>query len=230
MVGLIYLAKNKITNKVYIGQTTLSLEKRKNRHKTLSLKPNTHFHRSIAKYGYENFKWFVLEELKEGTQQDLNNLEIKYIEEHKSVKNGYNMTYGGFGGKLSKEVCKKIGDMNRGKPSKYKGIPRTKEVKLKIKLSSLGKNTGSLSEEHKEKIGNANKGHSVSISTKNKISLANKGRNLGPLSLDHKKKISKKLKGKKKPKRTKEHCINISKAKKGKPWSKARRLAQNQKK
>jgi len=92
-----------------------------------------------------------------------------------------------------------------------------------------------ISEETKQKIGNANRGRKMSKefcqirSEKQKGNIpwnkgkkgvqvgANKGKKFGPPSEEHRAKISKMLKGKPKPPRSKEHSSNISKAKLGKP-------------
>ena len=91
-----------------------------------------------------------------------------------------------------------------------------------------------ISEETKQKIGNANKGRKMSKefcqmrSEKQKGNIpwnkglkgvqvgANKGKKFGPPNEEHRAKISKTLKGKPKPLRSKEHSENISRAKIGK--------------
>ena len=54
---VIYKATNNISNKVYIGQTQLSLEKRKARHAWDAKNKNNkfYFYNAINKYGEENF-------------------------------------------------------------------------------------------------------------------------------------------------------------------------------
>ena len=93
-VGLIYLSKNKINNKIYIGQTIQTLEKRKRRHENDALSNSDHviFHRALKKYGIENFEWSVLESNIE--EKFLNDKEKYYIKKYKSNDPdiGYNMT------------------------------------------------------------------------------------------------------------------------------------------
>ena len=207
MYGQIYLAKNKLDNKIYIGQTTLTLEQRKKKHKRNYSHSNAHFHRALRKYGFDNFEWIILEET--DTQEKLDNLEIKYIAKYNSIKNGYNETEGGLGGKPSDEVRKKIGEANRGRPSKYKGIPRSEEIRARISLGRRGKNLGPLSKEHKNKISASNLDHSISEVTKQKIGLANRGRILGSLSEEQKQNLSNLMKRRPQRKIECPHCHKV---------------------
>lgn len=204
----------------------LSLEERRNKHEKNAKYPKYHFHRAIQKYGSNCFEWCILD--RSDSKDELSLLEQLYIAQYDSIRNGYNMTHGGDGGMPTEEVCKKIGNANRGRPSKYKGIPRSKEVCDRIRRGRTGKHCIPLTDEHKEKISQSNKGRRVSDDTKKKISIANTGRNIGvKYTDDHRDKISRSLKGKKKPSLSEEARKNRSIARKGKPWSEARRLAQN---
>lgn len=112
--GTIYIIKNNINKKVYIGQTTMSAKERFMCH----LKPSTQKQRStyklynaIAKYGKENFYFEILEE--EIPLKYINEKEIYYISTYDSYKNGYNSTPGGDGrvfNKISdeKEIIQKV--------------------------------------------------------------------------------------------------------------------------
>ena len=100
MQGVIYLYRNQINNKIYIGQT-LNLKSRQSRHK--NTKCNTYFSRAIQKYGWDAFECIILEEVsassREEVKEKLNNLEIKYIAQYNSTDPtiGYNITYEGGG-------------------------------------------------------------------------------------------------------------------------------------
>ena len=99
----IYGYKNKITDKWYVGQTTMKL---KERHR-LHLSGATHsdasdynclFHKKIRQYGIENFELFILETT--DNKEALDDLEKKWIKEKHSFirdpeKGGYNLTAGG---------------------------------------------------------------------------------------------------------------------------------------
>lgn len=97
MNGKIYIIRNDINDKVYIGQTTMDVDKRFKLH--LSSKPETHNRQmilcAIQSLGKEHFH---VETLAEGieTYEELNALEEKYIAEYNSMKpNGYNLCPGG---------------------------------------------------------------------------------------------------------------------------------------
>lgn len=91
--GIIYKATNMINNKIYIGYTTTTLKNRMRQHKY----GKSYFGKSIKKYGFENFKWEILEDniLKE----NIRDREIYYIKNYNSnnSKFGYNLTDGGDG-------------------------------------------------------------------------------------------------------------------------------------
>lgn len=95
----IYLIKNEINGKVYIGKTSKYDEKdRFKEHVKLSSKKTTYFYRALQKYGQENFSITVLEET---TKEKINEREIFWINFYRKqngLKNVYNETFGGDGG------------------------------------------------------------------------------------------------------------------------------------
>ena len=96
MNGEIYIIKNKINSKVYIGQTTQGSEIRFKQHlKTSNTNQSQLIHKAIHKYGKENFYYEVLyTNIK--TINDLNKLEEDTILKFNSlIPNGYNMCPGG---------------------------------------------------------------------------------------------------------------------------------------
>lgn len=93
--GMIYLIQNNITKKVYVGQTTRSIEERFKEHCRKSSKCKKLVN-SIMHYGKANFSTSVLKTVT-GTDydsfiQELNYWEKYYIHLYDSVKNGYNCT------------------------------------------------------------------------------------------------------------------------------------------
>jgi len=94
---IIYRAINTLNGKVYIGLTSLSLEKRKTAHywQARSSTKNYHFYNAIRKYGWDAFEWEEID--KADTYEDLLELEIRYIAEYDSFNSGYNSTLGGEG-------------------------------------------------------------------------------------------------------------------------------------
>lgn len=95
MYFTIYLHKNKINNKVYIGQTIQKPERRwKN---GAGYKSCTVFYNAIQKYGWDNFEHIILEE-GEFTQQEADIKEQYYIQLYDStnINKGYNIEQGGY--------------------------------------------------------------------------------------------------------------------------------------
>lgn len=120
---LIYKATNRINGKIYIGQTTRSLQKRIKGHNNESKRTNYAFHKAIRKHGIENFDFEVLFECQ--TLEELNKKEIELIKELKANNRdiGYNITIGGssFGsGENHPSFGKPLSDEHKAKISKKK--------------------------------------------------------------------------------------------------------------
>lgn len=96
--GIIYKYRSP-SGKNYIGQTINLFEKRNRQHiNDAKNNSNKIFHISIRKYGIENFEYEILQHA--FSKEELNKLEIYYIEKYNSYYkngNGYNMTLGGEG-------------------------------------------------------------------------------------------------------------------------------------
>lgn len=139
---IIYLLRNKITNKEYIGQTIRSIDSRLYQHVSRSKINKTHIANSINKYGIKNFDCFILDVCQ--TQEELDKKEIELIQYYSTLSpNGYNLDLGGKGGKKSPEACKRMSDGQKGKLSGRKGkkygpvsdTSRMNKAKIGIKQS-----------------------------------------------------------------------------------------------
>lgn len=110
-----------MNQKVYIGQTSETIQKRFARHMGYQKEEHdTKFYRAIRKYGKENFKIEAIDFA--DTQSELDQKEIYYIHLYDSVKKGYN----------SKESIGKCGGDTL---SEHKNLT---EIKEKIRQSKLG--------------------------------------------------------------------------------------------
>ena len=96
--GSIYVVRNTVNDKVYVGQTVRTVKERWNDH----LKPTEHkrhgkykLYRAMNKYGADKFYVSTLEE--NIPLSKLNEKEIEYIKLFDSYRNGYNSTTGGDG-------------------------------------------------------------------------------------------------------------------------------------
>lgn len=96
-MAYIYKITNKINQKIYIGKTEFSVEKRWKQHCSDAFKSenqNRPLYAAIKKYGIDNFLIEVIEETNQANER-----EIYWIEYFQSFKNGYNATKGGDGKK-----------------------------------------------------------------------------------------------------------------------------------
>lgn len=151
--------------KSYIGKTT-NLYARLNQYKNLHCKNQTYLYHAIKKYGWENFKVELLEQVEDEDldilDTTLNELEIKYIAEFRVTERdkGYNISSGGEGGRLTEETKRKIGEGNRGKIL-------SAETKEKISKARMGT---VFTEETKRRMSEARVGIKLAEETKKKMS------------------------------------------------------------
>lgn len=169
--GIIYRATNLINNKVYIGQTTGPLFKRKSSH--IKNKNKKGFAKAIQKYGKENF---LFEEIYTAfNKQELDRSEEWFISFYDSTnKNkGYNLvalsTHSTKGYKHSSESIQNM--MRNRKNRIYK--PHSEEAKKKMSESKKGKTPNRdyslITEETKNKISNSLKLKYNDIEYKNRV-------------------------------------------------------------
>ncbi len=138
--GRIYKITNKINNKVYIGQTTGTINNRFSQHKRKMCCPK--LARAFKKYGIDNF---IIEEMDTASSSaELNLKEIHWISKFNSVKNGYNIDFGGT--IRNPSVGKKISKALFGKPFSM-------ERRSKLSAQRTGRKIGNYntSEESKSK-------------------------------------------------------------------------------
>lgn len=91
MIGRIYIIKNTVNDKVYIGQTTSTLEDRFYKHK-LHVKSDakTKLYKAMYDIGMDKFYIELLEERSIDNSIELTRLEREYILKYDSVSTGYN--------------------------------------------------------------------------------------------------------------------------------------------
>jgi len=136
MIG-VYLIKNTINNKVYIG-CSINVTKRFYSHKyklSKGIHPNLHLQKSYDKYGKDAFQFTVIEECTDDVLYEKEHYYATYYQSMDKTK-GYNKlptsnnkrpTY------LTDEIKEKISNSKKGIPCKYKGVKRTEEVIQKMK-------------------------------------------------------------------------------------------------
>lgn len=122
-MAYIYKITNIINNKMYIGKTTSTIEKRWKEHQYDSKNPtrnHRHLYRAMNLYGINNFQIDLIEEVKEVSQLELR--EQYWIAFYDTYHSGYNETQGGDGKLridyeqvcnlfLKEKSCKKVAEI-----------------------------------------------------------------------------------------------------------------------
>lgn len=96
-MGYIYIIKNDINDKVYIGKTTKTIQSRWMEHLESIYQTSTQHRPLYAAMRKHGYKHFYIEQLEEVDNSLLNEQEIYWIKRYDSYNNGYNATLGGDG-------------------------------------------------------------------------------------------------------------------------------------
>jgi group I intron endonuclease len=135
----VYMHKNKINDKVYIGQTSTSVDQRWRDGK--GYKGCTLFEKAINKYGWDNFEHIIMADnlTKEVSSQMEKDLITLY--DSRNPQKGYNISIGGDSGhagvSMSIEARRKIGESQKGKIV-------SQETRRKMSLASKGRSPSAL--------------------------------------------------------------------------------------
>lgn len=150
MYGYIYKISTTKSNKVYIGQTTKSVQERFQVHigaHNSQSKKTLHLYLAMQKYGLETFSVEQIDTA--NSQEELNEKERYWINYYDSIKNGYNMMEGGSDRNPMDSTITK---------EKHDAKMKSEEVRQKISktLSETLKQKGR-SEEYRQKISESQK-------------------------------------------------------------------------
>lgn len=152
---IVYKHQNLTNDKVYIGITSTSIEKRSGAN-GVNYKKNVLFYRAILKYGWDGFAHIVL--FQNLSLEDAAEKEKKLISELRAndPQYGYNISSGGESGNAgvvaSEELRERISQRVSGSGNPMYGRTRELSPRYGVKLS----------EEIKKKISEGNKGRFVS--------------------------------------------------------------------
>jgi len=94
-MGFVYLARNRVNNRRYVGKTVGTLSRRKSKHERGAIRGDIKvpFVQAIAKYGKEAFEWCVLFESSD--EKELLRVERVMIATLRTkTPRGYNVTLG----------------------------------------------------------------------------------------------------------------------------------------
>jgi group I intron endonuclease len=133
-IGSVYLIKNKINGKCYVGKTARDIGDRIYEHFKPSNKYCRRLRNSIKKYGKNNFEVEIIYQTKD--LDDLNNKESFFIRYFNTIHpGGYNLTVGGEGGLKSEETRQLLSSKLKGRDHSYayKPLIRIDKKTLDIK-------------------------------------------------------------------------------------------------
>lgn len=137
--GSIYKITNKLSGKIYVGQTVNKVEDRFYEHRT-EKRNNRHISSSLKKHGVDNF---LMEEIYIAfCKEKLNSAEVLFVSKFNCLSpNGYNHRAGGDqNGICSEELKQKISNAKMGKPNfKKRGEARSTDYRMKISKGLGGK-------------------------------------------------------------------------------------------
>ena len=161
--------------KSYIGQTYNDPESRWA--KGEGYKNSLYFYNAIKKYCLYNFKHEILEEIEFDDIATLNNLEESYIiKENTLWPDGYNLSTKGENHLVSDYTRDKLIKSHLGQIPWNKGKKQSEGTKQKISNSLKGRKKPPRSKSYSEKMSKIHKGKTISEEHKRRISEANKGR------------------------------------------------------
>lgn len=135
----IYIIKNNINNKVYIGKTNRTIEKRWEEHKKdyrRELKEKRPLYSAMLFWGIENF---LIEKIEECSLDEVCNKEKYWIKYYNSYENGYNATEGGDGKHCANYelIVKKYLELKSLKKVKEETKYDIKTIKLALELNNI---------------------------------------------------------------------------------------------
>lgn len=151
----VYMHKNKINGKIYIGITGQEPKVRWNNGVGYT---QQHFKRAIKKYGWENFEHIII--CAGLSKDEACKKEIELIKQYNSTddKYGYNVATGGEinnGYHLDEERKRHLSELNTGE--KHPQYHKQRSATTRAKISEARKGI-SFSDEHKKKLSEAKKG------------------------------------------------------------------------
>lgn len=162
----IYVHKNKLNGKIYIGQTKQDVSKRWL--KGEGYRTQSYFYNAIKKYGWDNFEHIIL--FDGLTVEEANLIEEFLIKKYNTTDRnfGYNRKFGGENYKVNEDARKRMSSQHAnvcGKNNPHYGKTHSEETKKRISKIKKEKYSGKnhpnygkhLSEKTKIKISNTKK-------------------------------------------------------------------------
>lgn len=134
----VYLIRNTVNGKLYVGQTVMTVERRFKAHVNAYNYPKRRYipliSRALHKYSPENFTYEILEEC--SSQDHLNEAEIRWIAFYDSIApNGYNVESGGGQAPVAESTKAKLRGRKRSEATKEKlrNVKRSEATRAKLR-------------------------------------------------------------------------------------------------
>jgi group I intron endonuclease len=181
---LIYIYRNRLNDKVYIGKTAFSLKKRHSEHLSdVRYGSKTYFHNALRKNGEANFDLCAVSSA--SSPEELDKLEVHFIQHYRAndPKYGYNLTSGGDGGIPTDAVRAKLRAVRKGRTSPAKGKKWSAESRKRKSESLQGRppsniTVAPLTAKHKGNISKELKGKKKPAAFADKIRQSRQGTKL----------------------------------------------------
>ena len=135
----VYMHRNKINQKVYIGLTK-QIPQNRWRTNGEGYKTQPKFWQAIQQFGWDNFDHIILKT--NLTAEEAGELEKQLIKSFNSIQNGYNSDCGGFITSHSKETIEKIRSSMVGKTHSQETKNKISQSKYKDKIKVICIETG----------------------------------------------------------------------------------------
>ena len=190
MYGLVYLIRNTINGKLYVGQTTQRLARRWHDHVQAQQRPSAYrstLRSAIAKHGPAAFTVGRLDTA--NSRAELDAKECFWIQQLNTVSPaGYNLTPGGGGYKLSPATREKLRIANIGrKPPNQTGFKHSETTKQFLRTIGSGDGNSFYQRSHtqgaRDAIRKKLEGKSLPQSTRLKMAAAQRARRLRERSI-----------------------------------------------
>lgn len=179
--GVIYLVTNKVTGKVYVGQTIMDIKARWKGH--CNAGKSSRLWLSIQIHGRDSFTVEQIDIAE--TKQELDDLERLYIAVYQSTNKefGYNFERGGSGKPKSKDAAERTAAKLRGRK-----VPR--ESVEKMAATKKGRPRTLHEQAVLDRMAEENRGRKHSAESIAKMSIAVTGRKMKPATEEHRRKLS----------------------------------------